>query len=298
MELVPEPWRSIDSFAALEKERFPLIKCFGVQDSMLHVEKKLRGVPGLEVVTIRDPLNAKLHCLLVTDREANKGHVLERLFKLAGSSKKQGKIIAAGDDRNDLSMLAKADVRTNVTLRRVMYGYDAIVQLFLLLGMLFVLNIVVNALYPFNFDWTKNRGAYALSDRTKNLVSGLKQETNIVVLIPSIAVGIVQTPNNWGWVIVVIYGVSFLQSQIATPLLVSGSIRLPPVLVLLGQIVAGAFFGFLGLMLAVPLTAILMVLVQEVYIKDMLGDRSSDVPRLVVGDVPVPDGGMSRVEGT
>ena len=102
-----------------------------------------------------------------------------------------------------------------------------------------------------------------------------------------------------GLVIVVIYGVSFLQSQIVTSLLVSGSIRLPPVLVLLGQIVAGAFFGFLGLMLAVPLTAILMVLVQEVYIKDMLGDRlETDVPRLALGDVGVPDSGMSRAEGT
>ena len=73
-----------------------------------------------------------------------------------------------------------------------------------------------------------------------------------------------------------IYGVSFIQSQIVTPLLAPGSIRLPPVLVLLGQIVAGAFFGFLGLLLAVPLTAIVMVLVQEIYVKDMLGDHSVD----------------------
>ncbi len=118
----------------------------------------------------------------------------------------------------------------------------------------------------------------------------------IVALIPSIAVGIVQTPESWGWVIVVLYGVSFLQSQILTPLLVQGSIRLPPVLVLLGQIVAGAFFGFLGLVLAVPLTAIVMVLVQEVYIGDVLGDRMTSAPRLIMG--VVPDGTMSPAEGT
>ena len=96
--------------------------------------------------------------------------------------------------------------------------------------------------------------------------------------------------------IVVLYGVSFLQSQILTPLLVQGSIRLPPVLVLLGQIVAGAFFGFLGLVLAVPLTAIVMVLVQEVYIGDVLGDRMTSAPRLIMG--VVPDGTMSPAEGT
>ena len=44
-------------------------------------------------------------------------------------------------------------------------------------------------------------------------------------------------------------------------------------LVLLGQIIAGIFFGFLGIMLAVPITAILLVLVQEIYMKDVLGDK-------------------------
>lgn len=112
----------------------------------------------------------------------------------------------------------------------------------------------------------------------------------IIALIPSIAVGIVQAPENLGWIIVVIYGVSFIQSQIVTPILVAGSIRLPPVLVLLGQIVAGAFLGFLGLMLAVPITAIIMILVQEVYIKDMLGDLSVNETLATPDEALLPDG--------
>lgn len=112
----------------------------------------------------------------------------------------------------------------------------------------------------------------------------------IIALIPSIAVAIVQAPENVGWVIVVIYGVSFIQSQLVTPILVAGSIRLPPVLVLLGQIIAGAFLGFLGLMLAVPIAAILMVLVQEVYIKDVLGDHSVDERIMMPEEVLIPDG--------
>lgn len=100
----------------------------------------------------------------------------------------------------------------------------------------------------------------------------------IIALVPSIAVGIIQTPESIGWIVVIIYGVSFVQSQIFTPLLIAGSIKLPAVLVLLGQIVAGAFLGFLGIMLAVPITAILSVLVQEVYIKDVLGDKTVDSP--------------------
>lgn len=79
--------------------------------------------------------------------------------------------------------LAKADIRTNVTLRRVMYGYDAVVQGLLLVGILFILNIVVYALVPFTFDWTKTRGVYDLSGSTKKMISGLKQETHFIVLI-------------------------------------------------------------------------------------------------------------------
>lgn len=95
----------------------------------------------------------------------------------------------------------------------------------------------------------------------------------IVALVPSVAAGIVETPDNLLWIVVIIYGVSFVQSQVLTPILVADSIKLPAVLILLGQIVAGIFFGFLGLMLAVPITAIVTVLVSEIYIKDVLGDR-------------------------
>ena len=79
--------------------------------------------------------------------------------------------------------LAKADMRANVHLRRVMYGYDAIVQTLLLLEILAVLNIVLSALAPYTFDWTKNRGAYAIAESSKNLIAKLKKETNIVVIM-------------------------------------------------------------------------------------------------------------------
>jgi predicted PurR-regulated permease PerM len=98
----------------------------------------------------------------------------------------------------------------------------------------------------------------------------------LMALVPAFAVALVQAPQNIGWIILIIYGTSFLQSQIVSPLLVAESLNLPPVLVLLGQIVAGLFFGFMGIMLAVPLIAIVMVLVQEVYIHDILGDYPKD----------------------
>lgn len=101
----------------------------------------------------------------------------------------------------------------------------------------------------------------------------------IIALTISVAVGILQQPQNVGWIIVITFGISLVQSQIISPLLVADRISLPPVLVLLSQIVAGVFFGFLGILLAVPLAAILMVLVQEVYVRDFLGDQSVGMNR-------------------
>jgi len=70
----------------------------------------LREVPGLEVTVIRDGVDPQLFLGLVTDREANKGKALHRLLVKEGR-KKGERVIAAGDDRNDISMLREADVR-------------------------------------------------------------------------------------------------------------------------------------------------------------------------------------------
>jgi ABC-type uncharacterized transport system len=78
---------------------------------------------------------------------------------------------------------ARTDIRSNVTLRRVMYGYDAILQGLLLVEVLAVLNVVIYALVPFTYDWTKTRGLYNLSDASRNLIEGLKKEINVVVLM-------------------------------------------------------------------------------------------------------------------
>ena len=94
----------------------------------------------------------------------------------------------------------------------------------------------------------------------------------VVALVPSVAVALVQAPQNVIWTAVIIYGVSFVQSQVVSPVLASERMNMPAILVLLGQIIFGFFFGFLGLMLAVPLSACVAVIVDEMYIKDILGD--------------------------
>lgn len=95
----------------------------------------------------------------------------------------------------------------------------------------------------------------------------------IAAVVPALVVGFVQAPQSIGLIVLIIYGASFLQSQLIAPIIFQESINIPPVLILIGQIFSAVFFGFLGIMLAVPIIAIVMIIVQEVYIKDVLGDR-------------------------
>lgn len=106
----------------------------------------------------------------------------------------------------------------------------------------------------------------------------------LIAAVLAAVVGILQTPQNVGLIIVITYAISLVQSQLVSPLLVADRINVPPIVVLLGQIVATVFFGFLGILLAVPLTAILMVLVQEVYVKDLLGDDNGQADLATPGD--------------
>jgi predicted PurR-regulated permease PerM len=99
----------------------------------------------------------------------------------------------------------------------------------------------------------------------------------LIALVPVLAVAIINTPDKILLIVVVFYILQFVQSQIITPLLLGQGVNLPPAIILLSQIIAGIFFGFLGLLLAVPLAAIIVTLIREIYIRDILGDRGEAI---------------------
>jgi predicted PurR-regulated permease PerM len=100
----------------------------------------------------------------------------------------------------------------------------------------------------------------------------------LVALLPTVAISMLNTPESTLWVIVLFYAIQLIQSQVVGPMLVSQEINMPPLVVLLSQIVGGIFFGFLGLLLALPLAAIALVLVDEIYVKEILGEKPPPPP--------------------
>ena len=63
------------------------------------------------------------------------------------------------------------------------------------------------------------------------------------------------------------WGIQFLENHILIPLLMKGGMDLPPALTVITQALLALVFGVLGLMVAVPLLATVMVMVQVLYVE-------------------------------
>ena len=64
-----------------------------------------------------------------------------------------------------------------------------------------------------------------------------------------------------------------IEGNISQPLLQRWTVSLPPVVNLLAILVFAPLFGIWGAVLATPLAVALWVLIQKVYIEDVLDDR-------------------------
>jgi hydroxymethylpyrimidine pyrophosphatase-like HAD family hydrolase len=107
MTLCPEPWQPLDTFDKLKDQKFPLIKCFGLEQSCYQLQEELLAFGNLETSVIKDPMSPGLYLLLITDEKANKGssviHLVEK-FNLPSP------LIVGGDDLNDIPLLKVGDV--------------------------------------------------------------------------------------------------------------------------------------------------------------------------------------------
>lgn len=95
----------------------------------------------------------------------------------------------------------------------------------------------------------------------------------IISAVPAILIAFIESPVKALYVIGIYIGVQIIESNIVTPLIERETVELPPGLTVIFQLALAVLVGGLGLVLATPLLAMIMVLVQMVYIQDVLGDR-------------------------
>lgn len=88
--------------------------------------------------------------------------------------------------------------------------------------------------------------------------------------IPAVLVGLTESPDMALLVIVVYGGIQMVESYVITPIIFQKTVDLPPALLLFFQVLLGILLGGLGLLMAAPILAVLIVVINELYVKDVL----------------------------
>lgn len=99
----------------------------------------------------------------------------------------------------------------------------------------------------------------------------------IVAGVVAALLAFAQSPIDAFYVILLYIGIQQFESNILTPLVHQYTVSLPPVLTLVAVLAIGTLFGFIGLLVATPLLAVIIVLVKMLYIEDVLGGEA-DLP--------------------
>ncbi len=127
------------------------------------------------------------------------------------------------------------------------------------------------------------------------LISFIPYLGSIVGLLIAVIAMLVQTqdPSSLIWV-VVIFGVGqFLEGNVLTPWLVGDRIGLHPVTVIFAVMAGGQLFGFVGVLLALPVAAVLAVMMRHTkqqWLASPLYRAGASQPTLILPDPPpAPD---------
>jgi predicted PurR-regulated permease PerM len=95
----------------------------------------------------------------------------------------------------------------------------------------------------------------------------------ILSSVPAIAMGFLDGPEKALWVALTYLGLQQLEGNVVTPLLMKEGLDLPPALTIIGQSVMALAFGFVGLVIAMPVLGAVMVPIKLLYVQDVVGDE-------------------------
>lgn len=91
-------------------------------------------------------------------------------------------------------------------------------------------------------------------------------------LIPAMAIALLDTPWKPLLVLLLYFVIQQIDANFVTPTVMAHRVSLLPAVTLISQLFFVTFFGFLGLFLALPLTVVAKIWLQEVLIKDVLDE--------------------------
>lgn len=99
----------------------------------------------------------------------------------------------------------------------------------------------------------------------------------VLPIVPIVVFLLVDDPSRIPLMVGAYLAIQLLESNLLTPSIVRRQLSIPPAATLLTQILAASVFGVLGILLAVPLLALGITLVRELYSYGLLGLRGHTV---------------------
>jgi predicted PurR-regulated permease PerM len=90
-----------------------------------------------------------------------------------------------------------------------------------------------------------------------------------ISVIPPVLLALIGDPIDALWVILAYAGIQTVESYLIYPLVMSRAVSLHPAVVMFALLIMGTLFGFVGVLLAVPLVTALHVLLRELWIERM-----------------------------
>ncbi|XZN89925.1 MAG: AI-2E family transporter [Microcoleus sp.] len=99
-------------------------------------------------------------------------------------------------------------------------------------------------------------------------------------VIPPMTIALLDSPLKSGLVLLLYFLIQQFESNLLTPYVMAQQVSLLPAVTLIAQVFFATFFGFLGLLLALPLTVVAQVWIREVLIKDILNQWQTSPTKL------------------
>jgi predicted PurR-regulated permease PerM len=91
----------------------------------------------------------------------------------------------------------------------------------------------------------------------------------LISVIPPVLLALLGTPVDALWVVLAYAIIQTIESYLIQPLIMSRAVSLHPAVVMFALLIMGTLFGFVGVLLAVPLVAVVGVLLRELWIERM-----------------------------
>ncbi|UZK69321.1 AI-2E family transporter [Sphingomonas sp. S1-29] len=93
----------------------------------------------------------------------------------------------------------------------------------------------------------------------------------IIAAVPAVLLAFTVSPSTALWTVGLFLLIQQIQGNLLQPLIQKRAVDVPPGVLLFAVAGAGILFGLLGVLLAAPLTVVIFVLVQRIYVKTLLG---------------------------